>query len=57
MATEVHHVKPVDTYPELALDINNLEPLCRDCHDATRRRRDEAGIPARVIRITDGGEG
>lgn len=28
----VHHKKYLRDYPELALDINNLECLCDDCH-------------------------
>ena len=28
----VHHKKPLRKYPELALDINNLENLCDECH-------------------------
>lgn len=28
----VHHKKPLRLYPELALDINNLECLCDECH-------------------------
>lgn len=30
--TTVHHKKYLRYYPELALDINNLECLCGDCH-------------------------
>ncbi|MBQ7505321.1 MAG: HNH endonuclease [Ruminococcus sp.] len=29
----VHHKKYLRLYPELALDINNLECLCDDCHN------------------------
>lgn len=28
----VHHIKYLRQHPELALDINNLECLCKDCH-------------------------
>jgi len=28
----VDHIKPRSKYPELALDINNLQVLCRDCN-------------------------
>lgn len=28
----VHHIKPVDEYPELLLDMENLVSLCRQCH-------------------------
>jgi 5-methylcytosine-specific restriction endonuclease McrA len=32
-ATEVHHIKPIATHPELRLDWDNLMSICRDCHD------------------------
>lgn len=30
--TDLHHVKPVSEYPELALDIQNVVPVHRSCH-------------------------
>ena len=53
-ATEVHHVVPVESSPELALELANLESLCRDCHEATKARRPVRVYPARVIKISDG---
>lgn len=32
IANEVHHIKEVKTNPELRLDFENLESLCRSCH-------------------------
>ena len=32
-ANTVHHIKPRDEYPELALDLDNLESLCARCHN------------------------
>lgn len=32
-ATEVHHVKHLEGYPELALDDSNLKALCKGCHN------------------------
>ena len=32
VATEVHHVLDRRNHPELALAIENLEPLCKACH-------------------------
>lgn len=32
-AVEVHHVKPVDEYPELAFSDANLVSLCHACHN------------------------
>ena len=31
-ATTVHHKKYLRRYPELALDEDNLEPICKKCH-------------------------
>lgn len=37
-ATEVHHVRKRADYPELALDWNNLEALCKPCHSRETAR-------------------
>jgi 5-methylcytosine-specific restriction protein A len=29
----VHHVRPIDTHPELRLSLDNLESLCKAHHD------------------------
>ena len=34
----VHHIRSVKEFPELALDISNLECLCRPCHEAEHER-------------------
>lgn len=39
-ATEVHHIKHADEYPELALVDSNLVPLCHACHN--RRHPEKA---------------
>ena len=39
-ATAVHHIKPRELYPELALDLDNLISLCDACHN---RRHPEKG--------------
>ncbi|CEG23137.1 HNH endonuclease [Planococcus massiliensis] len=31
----VHHIKELEDYPELALDLDNLETLCIRCHNST----------------------
>jgi 5-methylcytosine-specific restriction endonuclease McrA len=31
-AKEVHHIKHLEDYPELAFDDNNLISLCSACH-------------------------
>ena len=33
-ATEVHHIKHVDEYPELAYENKNLISLCHACHNS-----------------------
>ena len=35
---EVDHIKPLEDYPELATDINNLRTLCKDCHNKRHHR-------------------
>lgn len=35
----VHHKKYVRKHPELALDINNLECLCRNCHENEHKKK------------------
>ncbi|OIK13582.1 endonuclease [Bacillus sp. MUM 116] len=32
-ANTVHHIKHLEEYPDLALDIDNLETICRPCHN------------------------
>lgn len=39
-ATEVHHIKHVDEYPELAYQNDNLISLCAACHN---KRHPEKG--------------
>lgn len=39
IASVVHHIKPVDDYPELRLDPTNFRSLCRDCHEIEHGRK------------------
>lgn len=56
-ATEVHHIKPIADFPELALDLGNLVSLCWNCHEETKPRGTAtASMPARVIRINGSGD-
>ncbi len=32
VAEEIHHIKPVAKFPELAFETTNLVPLCTKCH-------------------------
>lgn len=34
----VHHIKELEQHPELALDIDNLETICVDCHNKEHGR-------------------
>jgi len=46
LATEVHHIKPVDQAPELALSLDN-----RRCHEQTKQRGQKKKLPpVRVIK-------
>ena len=42
-ATEVHHIQPIATHPELRLVISNLMSVCHTCHEAI-----EAAPPAQA---------
>lgn len=53
-ATEVHHLQPVEDFPELALELDNLQSLCWQCHEETKHRsRKVIAVPkgVRVIKI------
>jgi 5-methylcytosine-specific restriction protein A len=39
IATEVHHIKERNSFPELELDISNLESLCKTCHSKHTRKQ------------------
>ena len=34
----VHHIKPSDKYPDLMYEIDNLQTLCRPCHERVHGR-------------------
>ena len=44
-ATEVHHIKHLDEYPELAYVDENLVSLCKSCHN--KRHPEKSGGLAR----------
>ena len=57
IATEVHHIKDTDDYPELALDLDNLTSCCWWCHEETKTRKHQAlPVGVRVIKMTDGSD-
>lgn len=37
-ANTVHHIRHLKDEPELALEDDNLESLCRDCHEAIHEK-------------------
>nr|DAI76757.1 MAG TPA: HNH endonuclease [Caudoviricetes sp.] len=43
----VHHIKYVKRRPDLALDIGNLECLCRECHETEHGRNSKPLTPER----------
>lgn len=51
IATEVHHIKPLEEYPELALDMDNLLSTCWRCHELTKHRRRQPLPPVRIIQL------
>jgi len=38
LANTVHHIKPFKDFPELALDQDNLQSLCPNCHNQIHKR-------------------
>jgi predicted kinase len=48
-ATLVDHILPLKQRPDLALAWDNLQPLCRTCHD--KKTRGERATPWHLIRI------
>lgn len=55
-ATEVHHIRPLEDFPELGLEVSNLLSLCWRCHEETKDHGGCAAVmPAgvKVIKITD----
>ncbi len=58
IASEVHHVQPLESAPELALELGNLISCCWWCHEETKRRGGETQTPqgVRVIRIRADGD-
>lgn len=52
-ADTVHHIHPIDTHPNLALELSNLQSLCAACHNSEHGRRNPKPEPkcrARVIK-------
>ena len=45
-ASEVDHIKPLKTHPELAMDRSNLQALCRNCHEKKTARENNRFVGA-----------
>jgi 5-methylcytosine-specific restriction protein A len=54
-AAEVHHIREISLAPDLALDFNNLESLCKTCHSQESykfiRERNDPGRRGGVVNI------
>ena len=57
VATEVHHIVPLEADPARGLDLDNLVSCCWWCHEETKtRKKPVASRGVRVISIGDGSE-
>lgn len=57
-AQMVHHIVPIKDRPDLALELDNLQSLCNDCHNKAHPEKSAAKLPEpeilrgiRVIKI------
>lgn len=48
-AEVVHHLKEVKQYPELAMQLDNLQSLCRECHENIHDRNDNSRKKAKFV--------
>ena len=49
----VHHIKELKDYPELALDEDNLETLCVECHNKIHDRHFKSNFKQRELKWKD----
>lgn len=60
IATEVHHIKELESHPDLGLNLDNLTSCCWYCHEETKTKtktsKPKKGSGVRVIRIGDGSD-
>lgn len=50
VASEVHHIKELEDYTDLALVDDNLISLCRACHEKTKDYEKKMPIGVRIIK-------
>ena len=57
VATEVHHIVPLESNPALGLELSNLVSCCWWCHEETKTRKKSVAVRGvRVIPVGDGSE-
>lgn len=57
IATEVHHLQPLEQFPSLGLELSNLQSLCWQCHEDTKPRKSFQPRPGiKIIRVSDGSD-
>ena len=58
IATEVHHIKELESNPDLGLSLDNLISCCWYCHEETKTKASKpkkvSGV--RIFRIGDGSD-
>lgn len=47
-ATVVDHIVPVREAPDRRLDPDNLQPLCKHCHDSLKAQQESRGYHSAV---------
>lgn len=50
-ANTVHHIKALEDYPSLALDLANLTSCCYACHELTKVKESERSRGVRIIKM------
>ncbi len=50
-ANTVHHIKALEDYPELALDLANLTSCCYACHELTKVKEFARPRGVRIIKM------
>lgn len=50
-ATEAHHKIPLEERPDLALNVDNGEGLCWDCHELTKQRKKKEAVLPDGVRV------
>lgn len=51
-ANTVHHIKPLEDYPDLALDEQNLESICPTCHNKEHPEKGRGKVKHTSTKVT-----